>query len=794
MKLRLQILMVLFLILASFDAGLSQTQTINNSTNKIQLNGKEYYLHVVKNGEGLYRISVDYGVSMSEILKANNDINEKLQVGQIIRIPVIDGRNSDSSELQQSRAFIFHTVEKGQTAYFVARKYGITVEQLYSFNPGTENGLVLGAILQIPVEGNNTNALQPADGDGNKINSGVTHIVQPKETLYGIARLYGTSVDAIIHDNPGLRDGILGIGDKIKIPARQSVSNEQNAPSVGETSAGFISGDNYLYHLIEPGQTFYSISRRYLIDVAELRAANPGLNEDDLKVGYLLRIPRSGIQSMTLDQQTDDSQLFVNHKVKRKETLFGISREYHVDMDIIKKVNPGVNFSSLNKGTIIRIPRDEWFAGNARMALVEQQKQLSTDSTLGAAYDFTHCVPNKEIGYARPVRVALLLPFDANQSSLYYDDKDSLRFTRSIQTAQRRSKVFMEFYSGTLLALDSLKRAGVNVEMSVFDIAPDSLVLKRVLSNPWLAQCDLIIGPGLAGELPLVSKFAQTHSIPLVYPISNNSRNELYSNPYLYQVNTPDSLMFDQMADDIVKQASGSSLLVILPPENEIEANLLVLKIKERASRLLAEGRKIKYQEYRPGNNDLVSIQTLVSKNSENYIVVPSVVPAEISKIIPVLTGVKEKARVNLSLFGRSEWLRMQTIEPENIYALNTTLFNSFIIDYNDAATRRFISRYRSWFHTEPHAISPYFQYSDATSAYSRFGIWGYDVTLFFISAMVQYGRNFDLCLPLVKHDEIQFRFDFKRVSNWGGFYNNGLFKLRFTPDLQTIQEPLTCE
>jgi hypothetical protein len=250
--------------------------------------------------------------------------------------------------------------------------------------------------------------------------------------------------------------------------------------------------------------------------------------------------------------------------------------------------------------------------------------------------------------------------------------------------------------------------------------------------------------------------------------------------------------VFDQIADDIVKQATGSSLLVILPPESELEANLLVLKIKERASRLLAEGKQIIYQEYRPGNNDLVSIQTLVSKHSENYVVVPSVVSAEISKIVPVLTGVKEKARVNISLFGRSEWLRMQTIEPENIYALNTTLYNSFIIDYSDAATRRFITQYRSWFHTEPHAISPYFQYSDATSAYSRFGIWGYDVTLFFISAMVQYGRNFDLCLPLVKHDEIQFRFDFKRVSNWGGFYNNGLFKLRFTPDLKTIQVPLT--
>ncbi|MCA1745377.1 MAG: hypothetical protein LC643_06710, partial [Bacteroidales bacterium] len=102
-----------------------------------------------------------------------------------------------------------------------------------------------------------------------------------------------------------------------------------------------------------------------------------------------------------------------------------------------------------------------------------------------------------------------------------------------------------------------------------------------------------------------------------------------------------------------------------------------------------------------------------------------------------------------------------------------------------DGHTNSFIQKYRRWFNTEPHAISPYFQNSDASSTYSRYGIWGYDVAHYFLSAIVEYGENFDLCLDAFNHQQVQFNFNFERVSNWGGFYNSGLFMFRFRPDLR---------
>src|SRR5690554_6141800 len=147
--------------------GVSQaqvTQADGREVQKILLNGKEYYLHIIQKGEGLYRISLNYGVSVQEILDANDDINESLKVGQILRIPVISGRNTTEGELGRSREFLNHTVERGQTAYFISRKYNIALDDLYQNNPGTENGLVVGAILRIPVAGSAPSSAAAAAG------------------------------------------------------------------------------------------------------------------------------------------------------------------------------------------------------------------------------------------------------------------------------------------------------------------------------------------------------------------------------------------------------------------------------------------------------------------------------------------------------------------------------------------------------------------------------------------------------------------------------------------------------
>jgi LysM repeat protein len=768
------------------EVMLAQNQLSDQTTaQKIVLNGKEYYLHIVQRGEGLYRISVNYGVSMQEILDANDDISESLKVGQILRIPVIAGRNSTQGEISRSRDFLYHTVEKGQTAFFVARKYNVPIDIIYKNNPGTEQGLIDGAILRIPVGDVTTDPRSSATTATDAANEGyIYHKVMPQETLFALSRKYNTTVEAIIESNPALRNGVLAIGSLVRIPKTKDFGTRS---FTGEGQSAFIEGGEYLYHTILAGQTFFSISRLYQVEVNDLKAANPGVSQDDMKVGYMLRVPRPKIDTQAVASH-DYADLYRTHRVRRRETLFGISRQYHVDIEMIKKLNPDVDFSSLRNGTILRIPTDKWFASRTADALAVPEP---IKPGVGVITEVTgECIVNKTIGYQTPVKVALMLPFGTRESSRFIAaGADTLAVPREVRAAANMSRTFTDFYSGVLLALDTLKKKGINVELSVYDVSPDTVALRRVLNDPSLKQANLIIGPAMARELPMVSAFSREHSIPMVFPISN-SNPEIRFNPYLFQINSPDSLLFDRMADEIIQQSSGGNLLVILPPDNEVQANRFVRVIKQKA---VTSGfsNRVQYAEYKPDGNDLVNIQALIASGQKNVIVVPSVREADVSRIIPILAGVRERTRADITLFGLSDWLRMQTIDPEQIHQLNGVIFSNFGIDYSKQDTRDFIRKYRQWYHTEPHAISPYFQISSASSGYSRYGIWGYDVANYFISAIARYGDDFEFCLENFQHNQIQFNFDFKRISNWGGFYNQGIYMLVFKSDLKTERVPL---
>ena len=779
------ILLLVILFVGSFSPILSQVVASPAvSAQKIIIKGKEYFLHVVQPSEGIYRISVNYGVSQQEIFDANDDISENLKVGQIIRIPIIKGRNSNSQELNKSRTHMYHTVTKGQTAYSIARKYNIEIESIYQNNPGTRQSLVEGAILKIPVE--TTNEIIRASVSA--IDGYTYHEVKPKETMFAIARQYNTTVAKLVEENPALRNGVLGIGTTIRIP-KPIVDINSLVKVTPDGNQRFIAGDDFLYHTIQVGQTFYSISRQYQVEINKLKSANPGVTQDDLKVGYLLRVPRPLVASEMQQNQTSNARKYNNHKVKRKETLYGISRHYHVDVETLKLLNSTEDLNNLKKGTILRIPTDAWFADRTSSALLSQQKPIiaTADSAIDD-FKFGDCSDNLNIGQSKEIKVALLFPFAAREASRFFSEEDTTkRAITNLPPSASRGKVFTEFYSGMLLALDTLKKQGVNVILSVYDIAPDTIALKRILNDKSLTESDIIIGPGLANELPLLSEFSRRHQIPLVYPMSNTNP-ELVRNPYMFHINTPDSLFYGQMSDEIVRQAAGSNLIVILPESSETGAIMFANQIKLKANQF---SNGVNYIEYKSKGADLTSLQALINKDGANYVVIPSVKEAEVSKLIPIIVGVRELTKANITLFGSSDWLRFQTIDPEDIHQLNGSIFSPFAIDYKQPTTQRFIKKYRQWYHTEAHAISPYFQTSSASSNFSRYGIWGYDVTYFFVTAINKYGSNFDMCLSNFQHHEIQFNFDFKRISNWGGFYNHGLYIIKFNSNLSTERIPV---
>ena len=153
-----------------------------------QATGDEY---VVKKGDTLYSIARKYNTSVDNLKSINNITIDSLAIGQIIKLPSTSSTASDT-----------YIVKKGDSLYSIARTYNTSVDKLKEINNLTSNALAIGQVLKLP----SSNASEK-----------VVYTVKKGDSLYSIAREYGTTVDAIKKLN-NITSNTLSIGQKLLLP------------------------------------------------------------------------------------------------------------------------------------------------------------------------------------------------------------------------------------------------------------------------------------------------------------------------------------------------------------------------------------------------------------------------------------------------------------------------------------------------------------------------------------------------------------------------------------------------
>lgn len=147
--------------------------------------------YVVKKGDTLYSIARKYNTSVDNLKSINNITTDSLAIGQIIKLPSTSSTASDT-----------YIVKKGDSLYSIARTYNTSVDKLKEINNLTSNALAIGQVLKLP----SSNASEK-----------VVYTVKKGDSLYSIAREYGTTVDAIKKLN-NITSNTLSIGQKLLLP------------------------------------------------------------------------------------------------------------------------------------------------------------------------------------------------------------------------------------------------------------------------------------------------------------------------------------------------------------------------------------------------------------------------------------------------------------------------------------------------------------------------------------------------------------------------------------------------
>lgn len=313
--------------LTSTSLSIGQVLKIPGTSTNIS-GEEEYIMYTVKKRDSLYSIASTYDVSTTEIKTLNKLSSNLLSIGQVLKIPNV-GKYIETEPGESASAFAesdTYTVQRGDSLWSIADKYGISTSELKNINNLESNILTVGQVLIIPVTGN----LAPTTE---------TYIVQKGDSLWGIANRFNTTVDEIKVLN-SLTTDLLMIGQVIYVPARPIV--ESNT------------------YTVQRGDSLFSVANKFNMTLDQIRKMN-NLTSDMLMVGQVLMINENNANdNVSLERQQptttkDNLPVIIRYAVQKGDSLWSIAEKYGVTAALLRDLN-NLTTDVLRVGQEILVP------------------------------------------------------------------------------------------------------------------------------------------------------------------------------------------------------------------------------------------------------------------------------------------------------------------------------------------------------------------------------------------------------------------------------------------------------
>ena len=557
------------------------------------------------------------------------------------------------------------------------------------------------------------------------------HTIEKGQSLYSISSMYGVAQSDIIKLNPGSDEKIF-VGHTLRIP--RTAANTQT-----ET-----------FHTIAQGETLYRLTVKYKVSAKAICDANPGLSAENFRIGQVIRIPSTKeMEVITVETVTEtnippiqgpvQSRCKEMHKVKRKETVYSISREYGISESELLAANPELKGeNNIKKGTFLCIPFPT--------AQVSTSTQIQTSPSNNELFN-----ENKKIAERfSTIKTAIILPF--------------------LNVSQNEAARMIEYYEGFLMAIDSLKRSGVSIDLYTYNSGPETASLNNILSQKEMKDMDIIFGPLHQQHIKPLADFAQKNNIRLVIPFTSKD-NSVFRNPSIYQINTPQSYLYSEVYDHFVRQFPNANVIFIEATTDTKDKAEFIKGLKDELKNHSIPMKSLKE------NSTTESLKAVLRAGRENIFIPTSGNNITLIKILPQLTLlVRDNPDQTIHLFGYPEWQTYTKDHLEAFFELDTYFYSSFYTNNLLPAAINFTKNYRRWYG------------KDMDERYPKFGMLGFDTGYFFLKGLSQYGSELEKNMQRMDLVPIQTGFKFQRVNNWGGLINKKVFFVRFTKNYELIK------
>ena len=631
---------------------------------------KKYATYRVTDNETITSIAKKLGITPYDLLKLNPDAKNGIDIDEVIIIPNKNYKPTtvlSSNKVKVERysykdsikdGVLYHRVKFGETIYSLSRKYKVKKKKVLKLNNLKKRSKIsINQLLKFPTDKANTFS-EIVTEEVNTVeiqNEFLTYTVKADDTKYSLARKHHISVIELEKINPHLKNKTLNEYDTILLPNTKyivkevGVSNEIDATQKQKT------------HIVQPQETFFKLTRLYHVTKEELITLNPELI-NGLKEGMILYIPN------TTNDIIFGKPKFETHTVLPLETIYSLTKLYNISEAELVTINPNLK-DGLKEGMLIKIP-------NSTILL---------ESLLNLDNNFT----------GKTIEVALMLPFKAREKSntSFKDDKSTNRIT--------------DFYLGSLLAMEDLKKKGLSIKLNIFDTKADEATVSNIVNTENFSKTNVIIGPLHYKNVKQISKIFRDTQVPIISPVSNNEHHALRSKNIIQNIAPPKQLK-NRILHFIKDNYTNQNLIIITDEEKESEFKVaqLITQLKShdsisKVTILTMEDGYIKREKF---------IEN-ISNKKENWVILVSNDKATTSIAVDNL-GVFTK-EFKITLFGFNKGKNFKNIKNTFLNRLNFHYPTNEFIERNNSKVLTFKNNYKSKYGNDP----------------SNFSFKGYDAT-----------------------------------------------------------------
>ena len=684
---------------------------------------QKFTTHAVKEGETLESIAKLYKVTPYSILSNNKEIKQGVAIkpNTILAIPAASTTSSNGAALvtkpsssapkvpkieqEEPIGFVSHNVKRKETLFGVAKDYGVTEEDIKRYNRELYSAqLRRGMTLKIPkYKKVRTQETQLNEEDFE------IYLVKAKETRWSIAHRSGITIDSLLVLNPQLssdRD-ILSEGQELRLPRiKGSTIKEQDVQI-------------YTSYTIPKKQTFYSLEKQFGVTSEEVIKLNPEIKERGLQEGMVIRLP--GKKEVSHEITTDN---FLFYEVKPKQTEFSLTRKLGISYKDLLALNPDLS-KGLKAGMVLKIPKENAGQLEIKNALILDRINL-VDS----------------INRFHKPKLVFLLPFRLDRLNL--SDQEATKKTIETSNALKYS---LGLYSGALVALDSIKKLGVSVDVKTFDTQLTVEKVKSILASERWENVSAIFGPLDPKSIQEVAVKTSSYDIPVIAPLASNSELSLEN---VFFATTTDEELRKKMLGFTRDKWTNENIIIIADENNkQVEKSIL-----ER----FPNAKTISLKDNLSMNID--QFNSLLSKTTENWVFLETdnfKIIASVSSILN--SSLSKDVKINLFTTDKNKAFDNDVISSSHL----SNLRFAYPSIYKEVGEDSFVRLYRKRFGNDP----------------DRYAVRGFDITYDLLLKLAYKNDLFEASRIIGETQYSGNKFDYsKDISS--GYFNKASYILRF--------------